>query len=69
MTTGGTTYALKKIPIMSATSLTCKQALKKNAVIEHEPHGVRYKGQKVFKYYCRTSSGDWVQWTTEVITI
>jgi len=54
MTTGGTTYALKKIPIMSATSLTCKQALKKNAVIEHEPHGVRYKGQKVFKYYCRT---------------
>ncbi len=61
MTTGGTAYTVKKIPIMSATSLTCKEALKKNATIQHEPKGVRHKGEKVFKYYCKTSSGDFVR--------
>jgi len=69
MTTGGTTYAIKKIPVMSATSLTCQEALKKNTTIEHEPHGVRYKGKKVFEYYCKTSKGEWVKWMIGEIMI
>ena len=46
---------------MSATSLTCQEALKNNTTIKHEPHGVRYKGKKVFEYYCKTSNGEWVK--------
>mgnify|MGYP003147483742 CR=1 FL=1 len=51
-----------EITVSATTPLsTCNEMVEKIATLEHLPEGLRYKGNKVFAFYCKGINGGWIQ--------
>lgn len=58
--TSSTTYKQVDVKVVAHKHTTCDQLLEMNTKIDYLPHGVRYKGERVFMHYCKDLRGNYV---------